>query len=180
MSQAFQIKHFEDIASTQIEAKNLALRGADPWTVVVADSQGKGHGKMGAGWYSPKGGLYFSIILPKRNLQDLQTITLMAAYVVADVVKNQFGVEPMIKLPNDVFLNGKKFCGILTENLIGSDVQYSVIGIGLDTNMENFPDDLKDIATSILKETRRTCDNDAIMKQIVQGIILQMEKISSN
>lgn len=173
-----QIEKFKFINSTNKKAKELSLNGALPWTVVIAEEQEKGYGRKGEAWYSPKGGLYFSIILPKGDIDDLQTITILAAFIVAKIIKESFNIEPLIKLPNDVLLNNKKICGILTENVIGNDIKLSVIGIGIDTNISVFPIELKDIATSLKIETGKEVDNEELMKKIVIGLESQFKTIS--
>lgn len=173
-----EIKNFETLDSTNIKAKELIAGGAGPWTVVAAERQNAGYGRKGEGWYSPKGGLYFSVVLPKSNIDDLQTLTILAAVIVAKTVKEKFGVEPFIKLPNDVFLNGKKICGILTENVLGRDVKSSVIGIGLDTNIEKFPPELENTATSLKMELNQDIDNKMILEQIIKELKRQLAVIS--
>lgn len=172
------LKHFNDLDSTNVKAKELAAGQAEPWTVVAAVAQNKGYGRKGTGWHSPEGGLYFSVILPKSNVDDLQTLTILAAYAVAKAVKDNHAVEPMIKLPNDVYLNGKKICGILTENVIGQTVKSSVMGIGLNTNIEKFPPELENSATSLKMELGKVVDNQAILDQIIGELQRMMETIS--
>ncbi|MFA5207667.1 MAG: biotin--[acetyl-CoA-carboxylase] ligase [Candidatus Paceibacterota bacterium] len=173
-----QIEKFKTISSTNKKAKEMSSLGVAPWTVVVSEVQENGYGRKGEAWYSPLGGLYFSIILPRGNIEDLQTITILAAFIVAKVIKESFNVEPLIKLPNDVLLNGKKICGILTENVIGSDVKLSVIGIGIDTNIENFPIELKDIATSLKMELGHEVDNEKLLEKIITELKNQFKTIS--
>jgi len=172
------IKHFEKLESTSSTAKEMAEQGVEPWTVIWADEQNAGHGKEGRDWHSSKGGLYFSVILPKSNIDDLQTITILAAFITAKVIKNNFSLEPFIKLSNDIWINQKKVCGILTENVIGSDIKLSVIGIGLNTNIEKFSPQLENAATSIKIETGQEADNEKILKQIVEGLKEQLKTIS--
>jgi BirA family biotin operon repressor/biotin-[acetyl-CoA-carboxylase] ligase len=164
--------------STSQKAKELALKGVPSWTVILAEEQTAGYGRKGTGWFSPKGGLYFSIILPRSKIEDLQTLTILAAFIVAKTIKEIFSLEPLIKLPNDILLNGKKVCGILTENVIGRNVKLSVMGIGLNTNIEKFPRDLENSATSLKIELGRKVDNLKIIKQIVQGLKEQLRTIS--
>jgi BirA family transcriptional regulator, biotin operon repressor / biotin---[acetyl-CoA-carboxylase] ligase len=165
---------FEKIDSTNNEAKKGTY---DPWTVLVADEQTQGHGKIGEKWFSPNGGLYFSIVLPKINIDDLQTITILAAFCVAKIIKENYELEPLIKLPNDVLVNNKKICGVLTENIIDKEIKLSVIGIGLNTNTENFPKELKNIATSIKLETNKQINNKNIMEKIVLELKNQFKSI---
>ena len=172
------IKSYKTLESTNLKAKELAKNGAEAWIVVVAEEQTAGYGRKGMAWFSPKGGLYFTIILPKSNIDDLQTLTILAAFICAKVIKENFNLEPFIKLPNDVWVNGKKVCGILTENIVGKDVKLSVMGIGLDTNIEKFPEDLENIATSLKIELGREVDNKKILEQIVKGLKEQLRTIS--
>ncbi len=190
-----EIKRFSQLKSTNSKAKELASKGAEPWTVVVSEKQTAGYGRKKSGWFSPKGGLYFSVILPKSQIEDLQTITILAAFIVAKVIKERFSLEPFIKLPNDIWVNGKKIAGILTENIIvgrmlnisggvppaiGSEVKLSVMGIGLNTNIDigKFKKELANIATSLRMETGKETDNEQIMTQIVQGLKEQLKSIS--
>jgi BirA family biotin operon repressor/biotin-[acetyl-CoA-carboxylase] ligase len=123
--------------------------------------------------------LYFSIILPKSNVDNLQTLTIMAAVAVAQIIKNSLGVEPFIKLPNDVYLNGKKVCGIMTENVVGADVKLSVMGIGLNTNIKEMPADLRAKTTSLELELGKAIDNKAILGQIITQLKAILKSISS-
>jgi len=173
-----EIERLKSVNSTNKKAKELSEAGALPWTVVVADMQENGYGRKGEAWYSPLGGLYFSIILPHGEIDDLQTLTILAAFIVAKTIKEDFNVEPLIKLPNDVLLNGKKICGILTENIVGSVVKSSVIGIGINTNISNFPTELKDVATSLKIETGKEVDNEELMQKIIIGLKGQFKTIS--
>ncbi len=166
----FNIIELGEAGSTNVEAKRLAAGGAAPWTVVWARRQAGGYGKGGVPWASPEGGLYFSVILPPGDIADLQIATILAAFCVADAVKENFAVEPMIKLPNDVYLNGKKLCGILTENAVCGEVKSSVIGIGVNTNVESFGRGMEKIATSVKIETGREVDNRVLLEQIIKRL----------
>lgn len=173
-----KIEKFKEIPSTQQKAKELVQEGIEPWTVILTEEQTLGYGRKGNVWYSPKGGLYFSIILPKSQIDDLQTLTILAAFIVAKIIKEKFKLEPLIKLPNDVLLHGKKICGILTENIVGKDVKFSVMGIGLNTNIKKFPKDLKKITTSLKIELGKEVDNQEILVQIIKGLKEQLKTIS--
>ena len=174
-----EITYYKTLFSTNLKAKELAKKGVKPWTVIVAENQTKGRGRKKNDWFSPKGGLYFSIILPKSNIDDLQTLTILAAFITAKVIKENFKkFEPLIKLPNDVLINGKKVAGILTENIIGKDVKLSVMGIGFNTNIGKFPKELKDIATSLELELEKRVNNRKILTQIIKEIKKQLATIS--
>lgn len=166
----FNVIELEEAGSTNVEAKRLAAEGVAPWTVVWARRQAGGYGKGGAPWVSPEGGLYFSVILPPGDIADLQIITILAAFCVAGAVKEKFAIEPMIKLPNDVYLNGRKLCGVLTENAVCGKVKSSVIGIGVNTNVESFGRGVEKIATSVKIETGREVDNRALLEQVIERL----------
>ncbi len=170
-----KIKRYKRVSSTNTLVKKLK---PEPWLVVLAQEQTAGYGRKKNYWFSPKGGLYFSIILPKSTIDDLQTLTLLAAFVVAKVIKERFKVEPFIKLPNDVYLNQKKIAGILTETVVGSDVKFSIMGIGLNTNIDTFPKELENIATSLKIELGKRIDNEKVLKEIVKYIKKQLKTIS--
>ena len=169
------LKKYKSVSSTSVIAKKMDHK---PWTVIWSEEQTLGCGQKTNSWFSPKGGLYFSVILPKSTIEDLQTLTILASFVVAKIIKENFKIEPFIKLPNDIFINQKKVGGILTENIIGEEVKFSIMGIGLDTNIEKFPKELENIATSLKIEVGKKIDNEKILKQIVQGIKNQLKIIS--
>jgi len=174
----FTLRKFKDLDSTSTKAKELAASGAAPWTVVVAGSQGGGYGRKGNAWFSPEGGLYFSVVLPKGSIDDLQILTILAAFCVANAIKDGFGVEPMVKLPNDVYLNGKKISGIMTENVIAGQVRSSVIGIGVNTNISSISGPLGETATSLRIELGKDVDNNSILEQIITQLQSVFKSIS--
>jgi len=171
-----RIIEFKKIDSTQIFAKSL--KTPKTWTVILAKEQTAGRGRGGNFWYSPNGGLYFSVILPKSKIEDLQTLTILAAFIIARALKEKFNLELFIKPPNDVYLNEKKVGGIITENVIGEDVKFSVMGIGLNTNIEKFPKNLENTATSLKIELGKEIDNEDILRQILEGLKEQLKTIS--
>ena len=168
------IKH-KKVNSTSALAKELKL---EPWTVIWAEEQSSGYGRKKDYWFSPKGGLYFSVILPKSNIEDLQTLTILAAFITAKTIKDTFKIEPFIKLPNDVYLNQKKIAGVLTENVMSGDIKFSVMGIGLNTNIDKFPKDLENTATSLKIELNKDIDNEDILRKIIKGLKEQLKSIS--
>ena len=167
------IKYFTETESTNIIAREIADSG-DEGTVVVAESQTGGRGRMGKKWISPEGGIWLSIIL-KPRIQPLYAsrITLMAGVSVAKTIAG-LGLPARIKWPNDVLINGKKVCGILTE--IGAEVDmvdYIVVGIGIDANVdtESFPEEFRETSTSLKKELGK----DVNRAEFVQGLLLEFE-----
>ena len=150
---AKDIVFFEEIDSTNQVAKQLAQKGAAAGTVVVAESQGKGRGRLERSYFSPAGkGIWFSVILRPHILpQEAPKCTLLAAVAVAMAMK-RFGLKSEIKWPNDILHEGKKLTGILTEMSAEIDrINYIVIGTGINVNIEEeeFPEELRDKATSL-------------------------------
>jgi BirA family biotin operon repressor/biotin-[acetyl-CoA-carboxylase] ligase len=165
-----RIKKFSKIDSTQNLVLELAKKGERPWLVVVAKEQTGGRGRGKNFWYSPLGGLYFSILLPPFLFENLQLLTNLAAFFVAKVVFEEWGEKIFIKFPNDLYFQNKKIGGILTENVICGKEYYSVLGIGLNTNIKKFPEDLKGKATSLYLATGKKIDNEKILKKILDEI----------
>lgn len=139
--------------STNDDAAALARRGEPEGTVVVADAQTAGRGRLGRGWVSVRGlNLYMSVLLrPAVPPGAAPQLSLVAGVAVARAIEAE-GVETRIKWPNDVLLGGRKVCGILTELEAEADrVEFVIVGIGVNLNSrpEHFPPELRDIATSV-------------------------------
>ncbi len=149
--------HYLDRAdSTNAVLAKLAARGAPEGTVVVAEQQGAGRGRMARGWHSPPGvGLYCSILLrPRVEVARVTSLPLVAGLAVADAVAPHLPVAspPAVKWPNDIWAGGKKLCGILCELEAETDgVHHVIVGIGLNVNFtaRDFPPDLRRTATSL-------------------------------
>ena len=170
-----RVKRFLKISSTQKLAIDLAKKGEKPWLVIVAKEQTEGKGRGKNLWYSPPGGLYFSILLPSLFFENLQLLTNLVAFLVAKVIFEKFGEKIFIKFPNDLYFKNKKIGGILTENIIFGNKYYSVLGIGLNTNIEKFPESLKKKATSLYLETGKKIDNEEILNIILKEIKKEIE-----
>lgn len=150
---------FETIGSTNTYAKELAEKGASEWDVVISQSQTAGRGRLGRQFYSPNlSGIYFSIILrPETDVRNLPLITVAAAVSVSDAIDKIFNVKTGIKWVNDIFLDGKKICGILTEGSFSAEqnsIDYAILGIGINlyAPKDSFPDEIKNIAGYICKD----------------------------
>ena len=146
------------VGSTNTELKALAEKGGADGTVLIASEQTAGRGRLGRSFYSPKDtGLYMSILLrPDLSAQDALYITTCAAVSAAQAIDTAAGVKSEIKWVNDIYLNGKKVCGILTEASIdfeGGGLNYAVLGVGINLSTTDFPEDLKDIAASVSAES---------------------------
>lgn len=151
------IYSFPEIDSTNSYCKTLGEKNAPEGTLVVAEHQLKGRGRLGRTWISPAGrGLWFSLLLrPKISPQEASRLTILAAVAIARVLHDRYHLKAGIKWPNDLLLAGKKFSGILLEMKAEADqVNYLVLGIGINVNIpaEEFPEELADIATSLAAE----------------------------
>lgn len=171
---------FESIDSTNSYAKKIAAEGCEDGTVVIADVQTAGRGRLGRTWDSTGGkGIWMSVVLrPSGSLEDVQIITLAASVAVVNALKGAVGVEAGIKWPNDIILKGKKVCGILTEMSSEIDrINYLVIGIGVNVNHnpEDFPESLRDSATSLKSHS---ADGFILERsQIIKRILVELEVI---
>ena len=149
-----RIEFLEQSVSTNVDAARLGRQGVESGTVVVAESQSAGRGRLGRTWLSPPGkGLYLSMIWHSRmEVQDLAKITLTAGLALSLAIEESTGLTPQIKWPNDLLVNNQKVGGILSENCGRQDDHYLVIiGIGLNVTTEwhDFPHDLHEKATSL-------------------------------
>ena len=142
------------VGSTNTELKTLAEKGGPDGTVLIAIEQTAGRGRLGRSFYSPKDtGLYMSIILrPELSVSESLNITACAAVAAAQAIDKIAGVETQIKWVNDIYLGGKKVCGILTEasmNFESGILNYAVLGIGINLTTTDFPEDLQSVAASV-------------------------------
>jgi BirA family biotin operon repressor/biotin-[acetyl-CoA-carboxylase] ligase len=151
-----KILYFPKLDSTMEIAKREALWGSGAGTVIIAEEQTAGKGRLQRSWISPKGGIAISIIL-RPNLNNLPYMIMLASLAVLDTVKQITGLKPQIKWPNDILIGEKKVSGILIENDIRDNVlKYTIIGIGINVNfhVSNYPEIAK-IATSLADELKR-------------------------
>lgn len=151
----YNIIRLERTGSTNEDAKRLAKEGAPEGTVVVADSQDAGKGRRGRKWISPPGSnLYFTLLLkPDFSPDRASMLTLVMALSVAEALESVAGIEFGIKWPNDIVLNRKKICGILTEMTMQDGViEGLVIGVGVNVSQKEFPEELQTTATSLQLE----------------------------
>lgn len=143
----------DQVDSTNTRAKQLAESGAPDGTVVVAETQSAAKGRRGRSWMAPAGtGVWFSLLLrPQIEPEHASMLTLVAAMAVERGIRAVTGLESRIKWPNDIVIDGKKVCGILTEMSADMDsVNHVVVGIGINANIREFPEELQDKATSLL------------------------------
>lgn len=166
-----KIIYYKQIDSTNTELARLAMKGAEHGTVVVAESQSAGKGRRGRQWESPAGeNIYMSILLRPDCVPDrAPMLTLVMVYSVAKVLKELGFSDVQIKWPNDLVLSGKKICGILTEmQLKDTEIDYVVVGVGINVNTSKFPEELKDTATSLYLESGIVSDREILVEAIVE------------
>lgn len=177
------IYSFASIDSTMAAARECAERGEAHGTAVLAESQNSGRGRLGKVWNSPPGkGLYCTILLRPSSLAGelFPFITLVAGNAVAAVIERITDIPVGLKWPNDLYWQGRKLGGILTESVIlqaQSGANYALVGIGLNinTNREDFPIELQDTATSIYLMTGNVWDIRQIFVQIRDELLLQVQ-----
>jgi BirA family biotin operon repressor/biotin-[acetyl-CoA-carboxylase] ligase len=149
-----QIQHYYKIGSTNEAAMEAAAAGAPEGSVFLAEEQTAGKGRGGNQWHSARSsGIYCSVVLrPNLPPSEALLLSLAAGLAVRSAIQSiDSRMTPDLKWPNDVLLDGRKFCGILTEmNAEATRVRHVVIGIGINVNQQKFPEDLRETATSLL------------------------------
>lgn len=175
---ADKIQIYKALESTNKTAKELAIAGAPHGTVIIADSQTKGRGRYTRSFFSPHGGLYISIILRPEVLRfdNPTAVTAFAAVSVCEAIEIISDKTPKIKWVNDIFIDGKKVCGILTEavtNFESGGLEWIVLGIGVNvyTRTEDFPSELQNIATSVFPDKKIKGVRNKLSAEIINRIL---------
>lgn len=161
------------VKSTSDWAKKLAKMGAEEGTVTVAETQTAGRGRNGKEWASPRGGLWFSIVLqPEKKAREAAKLVFVASLAVAEVLRQKHGLRTETKWPNDVLVDGKKICGILAEmSTEGEKVNFVILGIGVNANFradDVLPESVKAHATSIEKEIGKKIRLESLLKELLE------------
>ena len=174
--------HFaRETDSTNLWIKRLAKEGAPEGTLALAEFQSAGRGRLGRSWEVPEGtSVMMSILLrPKFEPQYAPTLTLVMGMAVAKAVK-KLGFDVSIKWPNDVVVSHKKICGILTEmGVRDGKIDYAVIGVGINVNIREFPDEMADKATSLYLESGRKFDRSQIPGLVMEAFEEYYEKFAA-
>lgn len=176
-----KIELLDEVDSTNTRAKALAAQGAPEGTLVIADCQREGRGRFGRRFHSPKGsGLYMSLVLrPRLPAEQAVRVTVIAAVSVAQAVEDMAGGSVEIKWVNDLFAGGKKLCGILTEagmDFESGQLEYCVVGIGINVNKEAYPQEIAEIATSIQEQWGMPVSRCQLAAKVVNRIEEMMEE----
>ena len=169
------IYFYEETKTTNDCIRTLALEGGEEGTLAVAEKQTAGRGRRGKVWESPIGtGIWMSLLLRPQILPtEAPMLTLLGGLAIADAIEDETGLAAEIKWPNDILINGKKAVGILTEmDCEMSQVNFVILGMGINVNTEAFPKELQDTATSLFLESGKSCSR----KRLVQGIMKKVEQ----
>jgi len=181
-----RIFFFDSLESTNITAKDKAAAGAEHGTVVIADYQTAGKGCRGKTFFSPAGrGIYMSFILDAGFicLNNPASITASAAVSVCQTIEYTTGKSPKVKKVNDIFLDGRKICGILTESVIGAEshnINFIVLGIGINFNtpLSDFPEELQGIAGSLFESETPPVSRNELTAEIIKAILYPKVKLN--
>ncbi|MEG2109555.1 MAG: biotin--[acetyl-CoA-carboxylase] ligase [Clostridium sp.] len=175
----------KSVGSTNKEAKKLCIDNTSHGTVLVANEQDSGKGRLGRKFFSPKDtGIYMSIILcPNIDISSAVLITTATSVAVCRAIRKVSNLNPEIKWVNDIFLNNKKICGILTEAITDFEsgmVENIIIGIGLNfkTKKEQFPDELQDIAGSIFESDETEITRNNLVGEIINEVLNIYENLN--
>lgn len=169
---------YDTLESTNDQAKELAKEKPIHGTLVVAEQQTKGKGRRGRRWNSEKGkSISMSLCLePKLSTDKVSGVTLIAALAVAEAISEIEGANPLIKWPNDIVMNQKKICGILTEMHFMKDRYVVIVGIGVNVNQQEFPEDLRNIASSLKCECGKEVSGEWLIGRILKHFELFYEQ----
>ena len=175
--------HFDSIDSTNIKAKELAKNGYPHGTIVVSEEQINGSGRFKRSWNSPKGGIWFTLILrPHIPTSEAPKITQIAAACIYKTLK-EFNIDSKIKWPNDIHINGRKLCGILGEMSCDMDtINYLVLGIGMNINLDIdlLDREVQEIATSLKHEYNKDFDRNELLAKFLNNFEIEYEKFSND
>jgi len=167
-----RIHYFPEIGSTMDAARELARKGAGEGTLVIAEAQAHGRGRLSREWLSPKGGIYFTLILrPRVSPAYAPRINLMASVAVAATIRKLFGLKAELKWPNDVLIEGRKVCGILAEMDAEMDVVNFVnvgIGINANTSIPQFEKMVTSLKDALGREISR--------KEFLSVVLVELER----
>ena len=162
----FKFYYFKTLDSTNNKAKEFTKKGFYN-LVIIADKQTKGRGRFKRRWSSDLGGLYMTIGLKVKDINKVKYLTFITAISVAKTIKKISKLSPKVKWPNDVLVNDKKICGILTETVSGKE-NYALVGVGLNTNQKKLSNNFIHKATSLSLETNKKFNIKKISKIMIK------------
>lgn len=173
----YNYNYFDTLDSTTTIAREKAKENNKFNSIIIAKRQTNSKGRFDRVWTSPEGGLWFSIVLkPEIQSNYASSITQIAAAALVKALNNM-NIDCKVKWPNDIYLNNKKLSGILTEmKCTNFDVNYIIIGIGINVNIKDYPEELKDIATSLFIENKKEYD----LSKILLNFLKEFDVIYTN
>lgn len=173
----------DEIDSTNRVGKGLAAEGAPEGTLVVAKRQSKGKGRLGRSFFSPEGGIYMSMVLrPRISAERALLVTTCAAVAVARAIERVSGVTAGIKWVNDIFVNGRKVCGILAEAALSATSEYPeyvILGIGINVKKQSVPEELRDIVGCLEDTAEREILKEELIAAVWQEFGAFYEQLST-
>ncbi|MBR3212913.1 MAG: biotin--[Methanosphaera sp.] len=165
---AHNIHFYQEVTSTNDIAKKFVDNDAPEGTVIIAEQQTAGRSRSKNDWASPEGGIWMTLILkPEVTLLEASKLTIVTGVAIAKTLHDKFNLDAGIKWPNDIMIGNKKICGILTEAVTDyDDLKAVLIGVGIDVNINqsDLPDNLQDIATTVSEESTEEIKRAEIMK----------------
>lgn len=172
-AEMFNITVLDEVDSTNLAVRRLAGEGAPAGTIVIANSQTGGRGRLGRSFFSPQGGgLYMSVLLrPSFDAEQAVLITTAVSVAVCRVIERTTGKSPQIKWVNDIFMNGKKVCGISTEAITDFEsgkIDCVIIGIGINCTPSKVPAELRDIVGFVMEDGARVSRNELAAELICE------------
>ena len=171
-SHEHRIHYFPEIGSTMDPSRDLAREGVDDGTIVIAEAQTRGRGRLSREWVSPSGGIYFTVILrPEVKPAYAPLANLMASVAVATSIRELYGLKAAVKWPNDVLIHGKKVCGILAEMESGMDV-VKFINVGIGINANTAVPEFAETATSLKEALGR----DISRQEFLRALLLEIDR----
>jgi BirA family biotin operon repressor/biotin-[acetyl-CoA-carboxylase] ligase len=175
------ILRFDSLPSTNTEAARQALRGAPEGLCIIAREQTAGRGRQGRAWISPPGaGLYCSLVLhPRIAVRHWPVITLMTAVAVHDALLETYKLATDIKWPNDIYMRGRKLCGILAETVEAETKRAVIVGIGINLSDRAFPQDLRDVAISIEAATGSEADIESLLHSLLGQVACFYQELNA-
>ncbi len=170
-----RVKVFSETDSTNTQCRKLAVEGWPEGTLVVSEYQRAGKGRRGRAWVSPAGtGIWMSLLLrPELPPQKVSMVTLIAAMAVEKGIRLETGLDSQIKWPNDLVIGQKKICGILTEMQTQKEAaEHVVVGMGINANIREFPEEVRDSATSLYQVKGEETDRE----RLIGGVMAAFEE----
>ncbi len=168
-----KLQYYPETGSTNDEAFKLGIAGAPEGTVIIADSQTEGRGRLHRAWHSPAGSnIYTTVILrPQLEPSRVPQISIFAGIAVAEVLEKYCPNRINVKWPNDILINGKKVCGILSQAKADvNKVDFIILGIGINVNINQFPGEISNIATSLAIETGREIPRQQLIISLYENL----------